>query len=209
MQSSLYGGQGMATGQTSRQGLTGLGNKVPKGFGVGRIQQFTPDQLQLFQQLFSNLGPDSFLSRLAGGDESAFQESEAPALRQFGQLQGNIASRFSAGGPGPGALSSRHSSGFGHEMNAASSNFAQDLMGKRQGLQRQALMDLFGLSEGLLSQRPYEKFLVEKPVTFSSRLGSTFAGAGTGAGVGFGLGGPKGAALGALLGGAKAYGSAG
>jgi hypothetical protein len=210
-QSSVFGGNSLATGMTGRQALTGtgggMGNKIPKGFGVARLQQYTPEQMQLFQQLFSNLGPDSYLHKLIGGDESYFDQLEAPALRQFGQLQGNIASRFS----GMGDVGGRRSSGFGHALNSASSNFLQDLQSNRQALQRQALMDLFGLSEGLLSQRPYDKFLVDQSgnPSFSQRLGATGAGAVSGGATGFGLGGPKGAILGALLGAGKGYLSSG
>lgn len=160
--SSMYGQRG-PTGVVSGGGMSG--NKVPKGYQLGQIQQFTPEQMQLFQSLFSHLGPDSYLARLAGGDESLFGEIEAPALRQFSGIQGNIASRFS--GMGTGA---RRSSGFQNTMNQASSDFAQDLQSKRQGLQQEALRNLFGLSSELFSQRPYEQFLTEKPPSFLQQL---------------------------------------
>lgn len=134
------------------------GNKVPSGYKLGRLQNFTPEQMNLFQNLFSNVGPGSHLSRLAGGDQSLFEEQEAPALRQFNALQGNLASRFS--GMGMGA---RRSSGFQNASTQAASDFAQDLQSRRQALQRQAIIDLMGLSESLLGQRPYDQFLVEKP----------------------------------------------
>jgi len=138
--------------------------KIPKGYSKGSLQQFTPEQMQLFQQMFGQVGPDSYLSKLAGGDQSTFDEMEAPALRQFAGLQGNIASRFSGGGNGGQgrSLGSRHSSGFQNTMNSAASNFAQELQSQRQGLQRQAIMDLMGISNSLLGQRPQENFLVEK-----------------------------------------------
>jgi len=132
--------------------------KIPSGYKKGSLQQFTPEQMQLFQQMFGQVGPDSFLSKLAGGDQGTFDEMEAPALRQFSGMQGNIASRFS----GMGGLGARKSSGFQNTMNSAASNFAQDLQSQRQGLQRQALMDLMGISNSLLGQRPYENFLAEK-----------------------------------------------
>jgi hypothetical protein len=163
--SSLYGSSG-ATG-SSPSGVTG--NKIPKGYKQGQLQQFTPEQMQLFQQLFSQVGPESYLSKLAGGDESLFSEMEAPALRQFSGLQGNIASRFSQGG-GAGSLGSRRSSGFQNTMNQASSDFAQDLQSKRQSLQQQAIKDLFGMSNDLLNQRPYEQFLYEKKKPFWQEL---------------------------------------
>lgn len=133
------------------------GNIIPKGYNYGQLQQFTPQQMQLFKSLFGQVSSGSPLSRLAGGDESSFAQMEAPALRQFNQLQGNIASRFSGQG-----LGGRQSSGFQNTMNAASRDFASDLQSQRQQLQRQALLDLLGISETLLGQRPYEQILAPK-----------------------------------------------
>lgn len=168
------------------------GTKRPHGYKLAQLQNFTPEQMQLFSQLFSNLGPDSFLSKLAGGDEEAFGQIEAPALRQFNQVLGGIGSKFS--GMGSGA---RRSSGFQNATTSAASNFAQELQSNRQSLQRQALMDLFSLSNQLLEQRPYDQFLVEKqkkPSFWSSV--APFAGAAVGglvggpagAGIGYGVG---------------------
>jgi hypothetical protein len=151
--SSMYGNQGM-------------GNKIPKGYSAGRIQQFTPEMMQLFNSLFSHVGPESYLSRLAGGDEEIFKQIEGPAMRQFSGQLGNLASRFS--GMGQGA---RHSSGFQNTATSAASDFAQDLQSKRQGLTRQALMDLMSSSQMLLGQRPYENFLTKKPDFLSQLFG--------------------------------------
>jgi hypothetical protein len=159
-----YGGssQGLrpsATGMNTNMASTGaMKEKIPKGYSKGSIQQFTPEQMQLFQQGFSQVSPDSYLSRLAGGDQSQFAEIEAPALRQFNAVQGNIASRFS----NMGGLGARKSSGFQNTINSAASNFAQELQSNRQNLQRQAIMDLQGISNSLLNQRPFENTLVEK-----------------------------------------------
>lgn len=152
----------MSSMQGSR-GPTGgnLKGKVPRGYEQGTMQNFTPEQMQLFQQLFGNLGPDSFLSKLAGGDESMFQQMEAPAMRQFSALQGNLSSRFSGGG-GAGSLGSRRSSGFQNTMNQAGSDFTSDLQSKRMGLQQQAIRDLMGMGNDLLNQRPYEHYLTQK-----------------------------------------------
>lgn len=149
-----------ATGGNTRATATGkwAGDKIPSGYKAGQIQQYTPEQLDLFRSLFSQVGPDSYLSKLAGGDEGLFKQMEAPAMRQFAGLQGNIASRFS--GQGMGA---RRSSGFQNAIGQAASDFSQDLQSKRQELQRQAIMDLMGLSSNLLEKRPYERFLSQKP----------------------------------------------
>lgn len=167
MSSSMYGGQGMRgpTGSSSSPSGTG-GNVIPKGYRQGQLQQFNPEQMQLFQQMFGHVGPDSYLSRLAGGDEGIFNQIEAPALRQFGQLQGNIASRFG----GMGGTSGRRSSGFQNIMSQASTDFAQNLQSQRQSLQQNAIKELMGLSNELLGQRPYEQFLTKKEMPFWKQM---------------------------------------
>lgn len=157
---------------TSMTGSTGMGSsfgntksfsKPPKGYGA--LQNFSPEQMQLFQQLFSNVGPESFLSRLSSGDQGTFDQMEAPALRQFQELQGENASRFS--GMGMGA---RKGSGFSNFQSQATSDFAQDLQSKRQLLQRQAMSDLMGMSNSLLGQKPYGFY--QKPQKQGSGWGS-------------------------------------
>jgi hypothetical protein len=159
MSSSLsgYGNFRNNTGGNLRGNTTG-GDVIPKGYNKGQLQQFSPEQMQLFQQRISELGPDSYLSKLAGGDQGTFDEIEAPAYRDFNAIQGNIASRFS--GMGSGA---RKSSGFQNAVTAAGSNFAQDLQSRRQDMRQQAINDLMGFSNTLLNQRPQENFLVQKP----------------------------------------------
>jgi hypothetical protein len=191
--------RGNASGQNQYRGSRGAvqeGDVIPKGYRGGQIQQFTPEQLQLFSQLFSHLGPESYLGRLAGGDESFFNEMEQPAWRLFNQSQGNIASRFSQGGGGQGALGARRGSGFQNASNQYASEFAQDLAAKRLELRRQAIHDLMGFSESLLGQRPTEKLLTQhkhKPSLGEQFLGA--AGAGLGGflgGIGQGVGGALG-----------------
>ncbi len=114
--------------------------------------------MELHNRSFEQVAPDSYLSRLAGGDQSLFNEIEAPALKQFSGLQGNLASRFS--GMGMGA---RRSSGFQNEANSQAQDFAMKLQSQRQGLQRQAIGDLQSMSQQLLGQRPYEQFRYDKP----------------------------------------------
>lgn len=184
-------------GHTGYSGKRGTGDIVPKGYQVGQLQQFTPEQQRLFKQSFSYVKPNSYLSRLAGGDEGLFEEMEAPALRQFGELQGNLASRFSGMGMG-----SRRSSGFQNVAGQQASDFAQQLQANRMGLQRQALKDLFEISELLLGQRPKNRFLAEKPQSQSTALGGWGGALGAlgGGALGFMAGGPAGAMTGASLG---------
>lgn len=179
---------------SSMYGATGAANKIPKGYELGRLQQYTPEQMNLFQSLFSHVSPDSYLSRLASGDSSLFEQMEQPALRQFSGIQGNLASRFSGMG-----LGARRSSGFQNTMTQAGSDFAQDLQSRRLELQRQALGDLFNMSGSLLGQRPYEQFLTEKKKPFWQQLlgGALPIG---GALIGGAIGGPAGAQIGGMAG---------
>jgi hypothetical protein len=182
------------------QGLSGANSMMPgqkiAGMKLGQIKNFTPQQMQLFQSLFSHVSPDSYLSKLASGDESFFNEMEDPAMRKFSALQGNIASRFSGMGMG-----GRRSSGFQNTMNQAGSDFAQDLQSRRQELQMQAIRELMGLGENLLGQRPYEQFLV-KPQRKKSFLQKLLGGGSSLAGTAIGglFGGPAGAAIGGQAG---------
>lgn len=171
---SMYGGSGYKPSGSSRGNSTGqfAGDIKPKGYNVGQLQQFTPEQMQQFSSLFSHLGPDSFTSRLAGGDESLFEEMEKPAWRDFQAAQGQLGSRFSQ--LAPGAMSSQRGSGFQNAGGQQASDFAMQLQANRQGLQRNALRDLFELSNLLLGQRPTERGLFEKPqhqMSTSSKFG--------------------------------------
>lgn len=184
-------GSNMMGNRTGVNPPGGLKQKVPSGYKAGSLAQFTPEQMQLFQQMFGNVGPESYLSKLAGGDEETFNEMEAPALRQFSELQGGLASRFS----GMGGLGARNSSGFQNSANAQASNFAQELQGRRQGLQQQAIKDLMGLSGELLGQRPYENYLVPKQENQTAGLIGKLGGAIPGLVSSFMGGGSPGSAL--------------
>lgn len=175
MRGATGANNGNMTGNTSMQKLG--------GYRHFKTQTFTPEQMQLFGQLFGQVGPESFLSRLAGGDEGIFNQIEAPALRQFQGLQGQLASRFS--GMGSGA---RRSSGFQNAANQQTADFAEQLQANRLGLQRQAIGDLMGLGNQLLGQRPYEQFAVPKGRSFMQELLMGLIGAGGQAGAGFAQG---------------------
>lgn len=172
---------------------------------VRSIQQFTPEQMDLFRSMFSQVGPNSYMGKLAGGDPAMFEQMEKPAWKQFGQAQGQLADRFSQFAPG--AMSARRGSGFANAANQQSIDFAQGLQSRRQDLQRQAIMDLMGLSNQLLSQRPFENYLVQKSPK-KSFMGSIMGGLAPvgGALLGGSLGGAAGAGIGADIG--SAFGSA-
>lgn len=168
----------LATGSNSSRRMTGGKDIIPKGYQKGQLSQFTPEQMNLFGSLFGQVGPGSFTSRLAGGDQDIFNQIEAPAWRDLQRAQSGIASQFSGMG-----LGARNSSGHQLAQGQLASDFAQDLQSKRMGLQRQALMDLMGMSQTLLSQRPYERFMVEKQKPFwQNFLTSIGSGAGQAAG---------------------------
>jgi len=197
MSLSLAGPMGYSP-SVSGSGLAG--NKIPKGYRQGQLQQFTPEQQKLFQNQFGYVSPESYTGRLATGDEDIFNEIEAPSHRQFQGQLGQLASRFSGLGTG-----GRKGSGFQNLATSAASNFAQDLASRRSELQRQALNDLMGFSNQILGQRPYEQFLVEKPQRQQQGgWGGLFSGAASGALSGSSLG-PWGALAGGLAGGAAGY----
>src|SRR5262249_32877259 len=54
----------------------GENEMIPEGYRKGTLQQFTPEQMELLQHLLSQIGPDSYLSRLGLGDEELFEEME-------------------------------------------------------------------------------------------------------------------------------------
>lgn len=135
--------------------------KPPSGYKWQ--QQFTPEAMDMYRQLFGFLGPDSDLSKMAGGDEGMFQQMEAPAMRQFAGMQGQLASRFSGMGMG-----GRRSSGFQNTANQQASEFAQGLQSQRMDVKRKALQDLMGYGNMLMGQEPYA--LTEKKPSFLKSL---------------------------------------
>lgn len=193
----MHGGVGYRDVQKSRERGGGEGDYVPSGFRKGQLQQFTPEQMEILKQMGVDVGPDSYLSKLAGGDQSLFEEMEAPALRQFSGLQGQLANRFSSGG----GTSGTRSNTFQNAQTSAASNFAQELQAQRQGLQRQSIQDLQGMRESFLNQRPYDQFLLQKEQKKPNawgQIGSGLAAAAPGAIKGFAKGGIPGALVGGL-----------
>ena len=169
MSTSLIGSRGPAGGSLQGTASGGLAkNIIPKGYREGRIGQFTPEQMNLFQSLFSQIGPQSYLSRLAGGDEEAFAPMEERAGRDFQDYLGQLGSRFSQ--LQPGAMSAQRGSGFRNAGSDAAKDFALSLAERRHDLQRQAFQDLMGMSSTLLGQRPYETSLIKREQPFWKQL---------------------------------------
>ena len=168
--------------------------KTPSGYRQFAVNQYTPEQESAFQGVSGLIDPNSFTSRLAKGDQSAFTEMEEPALRQFNDIQGGIASKFSGMGMG-----GRKSSGFQNTMTSAGQDFASQLQAKRLELRNQAIRDMMGMSEQFLGFRPQDNGLIAKGEKKKSPWGSII-GTALGAGGGFLAGGGSGAMMGARLG---------
>ncbi len=183
-----------------------------KGTGYRQIDlpRMTPEKQALFKQVFSGLQPGltsgiGHLSHVAEGSPEYFQQMEAPALRQFQELQGNIASRFS--GMGSGA---RRSSGFQNVGTAAASDLSERLASQRMTMQQDAIKQLMGLYRDLMGEQEFESLLIpeeEKRNPWSNFLGGALpiAGALGGGLIGSvvpGFGTLAGAKLGGTIGGA-------
>lgn len=180
------------------------GALTPKqaGYNVVQTPRYSPQVMQQIEQLRGRVEPGALrgidqISRLAMGDEGQFAQLEAPALRQFGELQGSLASRFS--GPGTGA---RRSSGFQNTMSGAAGDLAERLQSQRMGLQQNAIQQLLGLYGGLVKDDPYEMMLQERKRKNS--WGDALSGAVSGATAGSAFG-PWGTAAGGLIGGTTGF----
>lgn len=182
MQDMPRGAYSSRGGQGNPASVYSMKENIPSGYRKSSVSQYTPEQMKLFSQYPELFGEGSQLRKMAMGDQGQFDEIEAPALRQFNELQGGLSSRFS----GMGGLGAQKSSGFKNASNAAAQDFASQLQSNRQGLQRQALQDLMGYSESFLNQRPYEQGLAQKrqkPPGFWHEAGvGFFSGLGKGAG---------------------------
>lgn len=175
-------------------------NQRVGGRKVERIQNYTPQQMKLFQNQFGMLGPDSYLYRLAQGDPQLMEEMERSNLREFTGTMGNLASRFSGQGTG-----GRHSSGFQLASGAEARNLQERLAAQRGQMQQQAIKDLMGLSNQILGQNPYDTFLTEPKKNFWNQAIGGLAPL-AGAGIGGYFGGMEGAEFGHKLG--SSFGSA-
>lgn len=152
----------------------------------------SPEQMDMFRQLMGGsqgaIGPalGQMSSLAGGGDEETWRQLEAPAMRQFGELQGGMASRFS--GMGGGA---RRSSGFQNSMGSAGVDLAERLQGQRMGLQQSAQQQLMQLYQSLMGENLSENTLIPKQKSGWEKLleglggiGGSFAGTMGGYGLG-------------------------
>ncbi len=143
---------------------------APRGYES--FNQFTPEQQQVFKGQFGQLGPDSYTSRLAAGDPQLLDQLDQQDLREFGGIQGGIASRFSAMGRG-----GQKSSGFRNTMDRATQDFASDMQQRRQKMRMDAIRDLMGMSNQVLGQQQ-NVYMPKKGNWFQnliSKIGGSYA----------------------------------
>lgn len=139
---------------------TGYSNPMSSstGYKTRQFANFTPEQMQLFNQL---LGKSSgamaggglsqgldYLSRLAGGQAMGMQQEEAPAYEAYNRALAQQANRYA----GLGALDS---SSFQNMAAGGASDLAMNLAARRGDLQRRAIESLLGFSERMLGAQPY------------------------------------------------------
>lgn len=172
---SGYGSSGRSSG------LSGTGYKQVS------TPNLSPEQMGLFQQLMggSQSGIGAGLGHLSnqaqGGNEEYWNQLEAPAKKEFGQYQSDIANRFSQAAPG--ASSARRSSGHQNAQNSAAADFAERLASNRMGLQQNAISQLLGIGQNLLGTSLTSNYLLPKKKPFwQELLGSASGGIGQGAG---------------------------
>lgn len=176
-----------ATGKAS--GLTGTGYKQ---VSVPTMNRASSD---LHSRLLAAAAPGAekgagFLSDMAQGGPESYAAFEKPAMRDFGALTGQMASRFS----GMGGAGARKSSGFQNTMGEQAASLSENLAERRMGLQQQAIRDLLGMSHTLM-QTPTEEHMLmpkqpKKQPFWKELLGSAVGGLAGGASTlagGFGL----------------------
>ena len=136
---------------------TGRGGISQFIFGTPESYFNIPSRTALYEQLAGGAtralpqGFD-FISRLLGGDESIFQELEAPALRQFQeQIIPGLSERFTGMG-----LGAQGSSGYQQTLGAAGSRLAQDLAGQRAQYRMSALDRLLAQAGQTMQARPFD-----------------------------------------------------
>ena len=138
---------------TSQTGISAPNVNIP-GYDVTQIPNMPPELMQWLSQLVNGAQGGSLqglqhLQKLASGDQSTFEQIEAPAYEGFQKTLGQIGSRFSGFG-------GRNSSAFQNAVSGAGSELAQNLASQRQGIQNTAIDKLLNFSQGLLNQKPYD-----------------------------------------------------
>lgn len=155
------------------------GTKTPKGYSQYSLPTMNPQQQQYYGEQFGAVQPGvmdaiSQLRKMAGGDESYYNQLEAPAYRNFAQGIGQLGSRFA--GMGMGATGS---SGFKNAGAGMATDLSTSLQSQRMNLQQQAMQELLGLSGQLMGRQTHEYGLARKaPSLWESLLPALMQGLG-------------------------------
>src|SRR5271157_3944886 len=107
------------------------------GYDTTKVGTLNRQQKNLFGQSSQGVqsgleGGYDYLSRLASGDPSIFEQIEAPAHTKFQQFLGDIGSRFSQFG-------GRNSSAFENAVSGAGAEMSENLASNRNNLMMQAI----------------------------------------------------------------------
>src|SRR5690554_3697046 len=130
------------------------------GYDITQIQQFTPEQMRLFQKVIPQLGSGfakglQQLEGLAAGDEAGFAQTEAPYYAALDKGLGQTATRFSQ-------LGAQDSSAFQMAQAGQAQDLAMQLGGQRQQIQQNAINTLMSHVMNMLGQRPTETVVQEQ-----------------------------------------------
>ena len=112
---SLQGATGSAVGRTNSGNMRDI---IPKGYRLGQLGRFTPEQQELFGQLFSNVGPQSYLSQLSKGEGQQFQDMDEQSWRDYQGALGDLNEGFTG-------MGGKNSSGYRVIQNTSCSRLCQ------------------------------------------------------------------------------------
>lgn len=135
---------------------------LPKvsGYKTYSLPNLTQEQQGVIQQQLPQMGQGTrsgidYYNKLASGDQSMFQDIEAPAYEAFNKLLGQVGSRFSQYG-------GRDSSAFQNAIAGAGGELSQNLASQRNNLRQSAIDKLLGQQNQLLGIKAFETGLQPK-----------------------------------------------
>jgi len=141
------------------------------GYRAINIPTKSGEQSRAFSEALAALQPYlggavGSMGRMASGQPEQFEQMEAPAMRQYQQLLGNIGARYS--GMGMGA---QKSSAFQNEMSSAASDLAERLQSQRLSMQQSAQEQLMNLFKSLMGEDLFDTQLMPKKSSFYKQFG--------------------------------------
>jgi len=145
-------------GLNGLSGMTGKGEKHGSTYSKGArnaiddvlqsIKGMKGDSMDITQNQQYQQGNDYFNSLF--NDQDFFNKFEAPAMRQFEEMQGDIGNRFA----GMGSGGSTGSTGFRNQMAREGQNFATNLAANRGQMQQNAVPQMLGYA-----QQPFQNLM--------------------------------------------------